>query len=421
MVRGHTSWDGNNSEAAMRISEKEFTLLMALLMSIVAISIDALLPSLGVIGAEMGIADTNRTQLVIVSIFAGMALGQLIAGPASDAAGRKPVLYAGLTLYLIGSFGCWLAQDFTSLLVGRFVQGLGVACPYVTAISVVRDKYAGRDMARMMSLVMMIFILVPAVAPTLGQTVMHAAGWRAIFLVYVLYSVVIGGWIALRLQETLPAAHRTPFTPRALAHGFGIVVKNRTTMTYMVAMGLTFGSLISYVSASRQIFQDHFRVGDSFALYFGGLALLLGLASMLNSHFVARWGMRNICAHAAMAIVAASGVFLVLHLIGAVTLVMFVGYAAVLFFAFGMMFGNLNAIAMEPMGEVAGIASAIIGATSSVISLSLGAVIGQLYNGTLIPLASAFLILGIVSWLLIHGERRWHARQPTFSLTPLTH
>ncbi|HEY4075510.1 MAG TPA: multidrug effflux MFS transporter [Rhizomicrobium sp.] len=405
----------------MRISEKEFTLLMALLMSIVAISIDALLPSLGVIGAEMGITDTNRTQLVIVSIFSGMALGQLIAGPASDAAGRKPVLYAGLVLYLVGSFGCWLARDFTLLLAGRFVQGLGVACPYVTAVSVVRDKYAGRDMARMMSLIMMIFILVPAVAPSLGQAVMHAAGWRAIFLFYIAYSIVIGGWIALRLRETLPLAHRTPFTRRALAHGFGIVVKNRTTMTYMVAMGLTFGSLISYVSASRQIFQDHFGVGDSFALYFGGLALLLGLASMLNSHFVTRWGMRNICAHASLAMIAASAIFLALHLAGTVTLAIFVGYAAVLFFAFGMMFGNLNAIAMEPMGEVAGIASAIIGATSSVISLSLGAVIGQLYNGTLIPLAFAFLVLGVVSWLLIRAERRWHVRQPILSSAPFTH
>jgi DHA1 family bicyclomycin/chloramphenicol resistance-like MFS transporter len=394
------------------LSEKEFTLLMALLMSIVAISIDALLPSLGVIGAEMGVTDVNRTQLIIVSIFSGMAIGQLVAGPLSDAMGRKPVLYAGLALYLVGSLMCWLARDFDALLIGRLIQGLGVAAPYVTAMSVVRDRFAGRDMARVMSLIMMIFILVPAVAPSLGLAVMHVAGWRALFLFYVVYAVVIGSWIAFRLDETLPVEHRAPLTVASFLHGFGVVVRNRTTTTYMVAMGLTFGSLIGYLGASRQIFQDQFGAGENFALYFGGLALLLGVASMLNSHFVARWGMRNICSRAALAMVAASAIFLALHLAGPVTLPMFLAYAGTLFFAFGLMFGNLNAIAMEPMGEVAGIASAIIGAVSSVISLALGTVIGQLYNNTLIPIALGFLALGAVSWLLIHAERRWHARQP---------
>ena len=164
-----------------RISEKEFTLLMALLMSVVAISIDALLPSLGVIGAELGVTDINRTQLLIGSIFAGMAIGQLVAGPLSDAMGRKPVLYAGLALYLAGSLVCWGAGTFDLLLAGRCLQGLGVACPYVTAVSVVRDKYAGRDMARVMSLIMMIFILVPAIAPSLGLGIVRLAGWGAIF------------------------------------------------------------------------------------------------------------------------------------------------------------------------------------------------------------------------------------------------
>ncbi len=400
----------------MRISEKEFTLLMALLISIVSISIDALLPALGQIGAEMGVSDVNRTQWVIVAIFGGMALGELVAGPVSDAAGRKPVLYAGLALYLAGSVICFLARDFAPLLAGRFIQGIGGAAPYVTAISVVRDKYAGRDMARTMSLVMTVFILAPAIAPGLGQAVMHLGGWRAIFLLYIGYSIVIGGWIAFRLEESLPPSHRTAFTPASLAHGFGLVMRNRTTMTYTVTMGLVFGSLISYVSASRQIFQDHFGVGDQFALYFGGLALLLGVASLLNARIVARVGMRAICSHAALAIVVASLFFLLLHLLGPATLPVFVAYAGVLFFAFGLMFGNLNAIAMEPMGEVAGIASAVISAASSIISMLLGAVIGQLYNGTLVPLASAFLLLGALSWLLIRGERRWHA----FSSAPLT-
>jgi DHA1 family bicyclomycin/chloramphenicol resistance-like MFS transporter len=179
----------------------------------------------------------------------------------------------------------------------------------------------------------------------------------------------------------------------------------------MVAMGLTFGGLIGYLNASRQIFQDQFHVGDSFALYFGGLALLLGVASMVNSRVVGRFGMRAICNGSATAIVAASALFLIVQAVTPATLPMFVAYAGLLFFAFGLMFGNLNAIAMEPMGEVAGMASAIIGATSSVISLLLGTLIGQMYDGTLRPIALGFLLLGAVSWALMHSEKRWHERQ----------
>ena len=278
-------------------------------------------------------------------------------------------------------------------------------------MSVVRDKYAGRDMARIMSLVMMIFILVPAVAPSLGLGIVSLAGWRAIFLFYIFYAVAIGGWIAFRLEETLPPAQRVALTLRDFRHGLRVLLGNRTTTFYMVAMGLTFGSLIGYLGASRQIFQDQFHVGARFALYFGGLALLLGVASMLNSHFVGRWGMRNICNGSAVAMVAASALFLGVQMVMPVTLPMFLAYAGLLFFSFGLMFGNLNAIAMEPMGEVAGMASAIIGATSSIISLGLGTLIGQLYDNTLRPIAAGFLVLGLVSWLLMHAERRWHARQ----------
>ncbi len=392
------------------ISGKEFTLLMALLMSVVAISIDALLPALGILGSELGVMHPNQVQLVIGCIFGGMAVGQLIAGPLSDAMGRKPILYAGIALYLAGSIFCYFSNTFGLLLVGRCLQGLGVSGPYVTAISVVRDKFSGRNMAEVMSLVMMIFILVPAIAPSLGQAVMHLAGWRAIFLMYVGYSIAIGLWIAFRLEETLPVAHRVPLKLKAFVHGLRVVTGNRTTMLYTLCMGLSFGSFIGYLGASQQIFQNQFGVGEAFSLYFGGLALVLGVASLANSRFVARLGMRFICLRAIATITLASAAFLALHWIMPVTLPMFVGYAAVLFFAFGLMFGNLNAIAMEPMGDVAGMASAIIGSSSSVLSLILGSVIGQFYNGTLIPITLGFLVLGGLSWTVISAEHRWHAR-----------
>lgn len=394
------------------IPSKEFTLLMALLMSIVAISIDALLPALSMLGSELGVSDVNRTQLVISFIFGGMAIGQLIAGPMSDAVGRKPILYSGIALYLAGSMFCYFTQDFNHLLAGRFVQGLGVAGPYVTAISVVRDKYSGRDMARVMSLIMMIFILVPAIAPSLGQAMMHLSGWRAIFLLYIGYAITIGVWITLRLEETLPVSHRIPLKAKAFAHGFGIVLRNRTTTLYILCMGLCFGSFIGYLGASRQIFQDQFGTGENFSLYFGGLALVLGVASLTNSRVVARLGMRFICLRAMGSIVVASALFLALHfVVDAITLPMFLVYAVILFFSFGIMFGNLNAIAMEPMGEVAGMAAAITGATSSIISLTLGTMIGQMYDNTLIPIACGFTGLGSMAWVLMRIEQRWHAVQ----------
>lgn len=391
------------------ISSKEFTLLMALLMSVVAISIDALLPALGVLGQELGITQPNRVQLVIGCIFGGMSVGQLIAGPLSDAMGRKPVLYVGIALYLVGSVICYFARSFEILLAGRCLQGLGVSGPYVTAVSVVRDKFSGRNMAEVMSLIMMIFIMVPAIAPSLGQAVMHLAGWRAIFILYVGYAITVGLWIALRLEETLPVAHRQPLRQKAFVHGVRTVIGNRTTMIYMLCMGLSFGSFIGYLGASQQIFQGQFGVGEAFSLYFGGLALVLGAASLANSKFVARLGMRYICLRAISIIVIASAIFLAMHFVlPAITLSMFVIYAAILFFAFGLMFGNLNAIAMEPMGDVAGMAAAIVGSASSVLSLVLGSIIGQLYNNTLIPITTGFLVLGALCWLLMKTEQRWH-------------
>ncbi len=394
------------------IPSKEFTLLMALLMSVVAISIDALLPALGIIGGELGVTNPNQVQLIIGFIFGGMAIGQLIAGPFSDALGRKPVLYTGIALYLCGSVFCYFARDFELLLTGRFIQGLGVAAPYVTAMSVVRDKYSGQGMARVMSLVMMIFIMVPAIAPSLGQAVMHFAGWRAIFMLYIAYSIVIGLWIALRLEETLPREHRMKLTLSGFVHGARTVISNRTTVIYMTCMGLCFGSFIGYLGASQQIFQDQFKVGETFSLYFGALALVFGASSFANSFFVSRFPMRTICMSAMGAVVGISVLFLAVHgLVAVVTLPMFLVYAAVVFFAFGMMFGNLNAIAMEPMGDVAGMASALIGATSSLIALLLGTAIGQLYDNTLVPIITGFMVLGTIAWLLMRLEKRTAAPQ----------
>ena len=356
-----------------------FIVLMASLISIVAISIDALLPALGYIAQDFSLSNPNHVQYVVGCIFLGLAIGELVCGPLSDAWGRKPVLYLGLGLYLIGSIMCYMAGSFEWLLIGRTVQGLGVAGPYISAVSIVRDKYSGRHMAQVMSVVMMIFILVPAIAPALGQGILFIGDWRDIFILYMAYSISIVCWLAIKQEETLPKEHRMPFRLGTIGHALQEISSNTTTLCYTLCMGLCFGSFFGYLNASQQIFQVQFETGEWFTAYFGGLALVLGLASLSNSRIVVRLGMRYICIRAMATIVVASLLFLALHAFTSITLVMFLIYAAVLFFCFGLMFGNLNAIAMEPMGHIAGTASAVMGATSSIMAMILGAIIGQLY------------------------------------------
>ncbi len=384
----------------------EFIIMMASLMAIVAISIDAMLPALGIIGTDLAVVDANHTQLVISFIFLGMVFGQLLCGPLSDALGRKPVLYGGLALYAAGSLICFFAPSIEVLLLGRIVQGVGVSGPYVSAVAVVRDRYAGRDMARIMSLVMMIFILVPAAAPAMGQGILFIASWRIIFLMYVALAAFLAAWIFLRLPETLKPEDKITFDFAHIAHGFRVIFNTRVTMCYMVSMGIGFGRFIGYLNSCQQIFHGQFHTGNMFAVYFGGLALVLGVASLINARIVQRLGMRYICIRATSAIIVTSAIFLGLNFAVEIQLWMFLAFAAALFFFFGLMFGNLNAIAMEPMGHIAGIASAVIGATSSAISMVIGTIIGQFYDGTLIPIAIGFVTLNIVSLgLMLYAER----------------
>ncbi|MBU2180345.1 MAG: multidrug effflux MFS transporter [Gammaproteobacteria bacterium] len=399
-----------------KISTGEFTLLVALLMSIVAISIDALLPALDAIRADIVLAHPNQAQFVVSALFLGMAIGQLICGPLSDATGRKKVLYGGIALFLVGTVLCYFANDINTLLFGRFIQGLGVSGPYVSAISIVRDKYSGNDMARIMSLVMMIFVMVPALAPSLGQAVLWLGTWRDIFILYVFYALMIVVWIYLRLEETLPKANRIPMSTQGFGDGFKEVISNVPTVCYMICMGLFFGSFIGYLNSSQQIFQDLFKTGELFTLYFGLLAIVFGASSLVNARLVQKLGMQRLAHLAVSGIIISSALFLMLHLTVEIQLWMFLVYAAVLFFCFGLVFGNINAMAMEPMGHVAGIAAAIIGSTSSIMSMIIGTIIGQMYNGTLFPVTGGFLIFSCISMLILMFAKR-HQQQTAAKAT----
>lgn len=390
------------------MGSKEFTVLVALLMSIVAISIDALLPALGVIGSDLAATSVNQPQLLIGLIFLGMAIGQLVAGPLSDALGRKPVLFSGFTLYLLGTIYCYLAPSLSELMIGRFIQGMGVAGPYITAISLVRDMYSGAKMARTMSLVMMIFIMVPAIAPSLGQGIMFISDWRGIFVMYLIYASLLIMWILLRLKETLPKEHRIPMTQKGFIAGFKEVLSNRQTRCYMICMGLFFGSFMGYLNSSQQIFQIQFETGTMFSAYFGLLALVFGISSLINSRIVEQYGMRFIALWAISIVITGSIGFWVLHSVVTITLWMFLIYASVIFFCFGMLFGNVNALAMEPMGHVAGIASAVIGSVSSILAIGIGTLIGQMYDNTLIPITMGFSVFTSIALvvMLLDGSKK---------------
>ncbi len=383
---------------------KEFIILMAVLMSVVAISIDAMLPALGIIGQDLKVSHPNQAQYIISCIFAGMAIGQLINGPLSDAMGRKRILYINLILYFIGSIICLSAMDITTMLIGRFIQGIGISGPYISILSIVRDRYSGKEMAKIMSLVMTIFIMVPAIAPALGQVILHFTSWHVIFGFYIAYALVVGVWVFFRLEETLPPKRRTPYNVETMIKGLKTVLSNRITCTYTLAMGCIFGVLMGYLNTIQQVFQVQYNVGNMFAVYFGFQALAFGLASYINSRLVEKYGMRTLCLYTAIVMLVTSIVVFGVGIMMPVPFEVYYVSGMVLLFSFGVMFGNLKALAMEPMGNIAGMAAAFIGSTSSVIGTISGTMIGQFYEDNVVTIVAGFAIMSICALIIMASE-----------------
>ena len=381
----------------------EFITLLAMTMSLVALSIDAMLPALPQIGQELEVVRQNSTQFIITALFAGLSVGQLIAGPLSDSIGRKKCIYIGFSLFFVGSWLCYFATSFETMLAGRFIQGMGAGAPRIVTIAIVRDRYHGRDMARVMSYIMGVFIFVPALAPTIGQAIMAVAHWRSIFLLFIAMVCGLSVWIGLRLNETLRIEDRRGFTASVLWSGVKTVCSNRMTVCYTIAAGCVFGAFIGYLNSSQLIFQDYYDVGNLFPLYFGLTALSLGAAFFANAQLVRIYGMRKVIFWALIVMAGLAVVFscyeLLMH--GVVPLFAFMLFIILSAFCMGMLFGNFNALAMEPMGHLAGMASAVIGCISLVISVSAGGIIGQFYNATLLPVTLGFLVLSLLSLFMM--------------------
>ena len=375
----------------------EFVVLMAFIISMIALAIDAMLPALPEIASDLGVTEINDSQYVISILFAGMAIGQMIFGPMSDSVGRKKAINLGFATFIIGCLISLFATSFTTMLIGRFLQGLGAAGPRVVSTALVRDRYEGREMARVMSFVMTIFILVPVIAPSVGQVILIFSDWRGIFLLFLVLSSIALVWFNCRQPETLAVDKRIKFSIKQILIDVKTIMTIPAAIGYTVATGIIFGAFLGYLSSSQQIFQVQYELGDQFVIYFGVLAASIGAASLVNARMVMRFGMRRLSHGATLFIVLSSVPFFFIsqHYAGHPPLLHLMVYLLIVFFFVGILFGNLNALAMEPLGSVAGLGAAVVGSLSTLISVVLGVAVSSAYDGTVLPLVSGFALLGI--------------------------
>ena len=375
------------------------------MMSLLALSIDAMLPALQQIGSDLDVVNPNSRQLVISIIFLGLAFGQLFFGPLSDTIGRKPAIYAGYALFIAGSLLSIVATSFSVMLIGRLLQGLGASAPRAVTLALVRDRFGGRALAQIMSFIITFIVLVPMIAPSLGQAILLYYSWRAIFVILILLAILTLSWFAVRIPETLSAENRAPFSLKRIVSAAVVILKIRPALGYTVSAGLISGAFIGYLNSSQQILQEQFALGDLFPIVFGVIALSIGVATILNTRLVIRFGMRFLVNWSLWVILGLSAAASLVALIaaGQPPLWLFMTYIMLVFFSVGILFGNQNSLAMEPLGHMAGIGAAIVGSLSTLISMPLGTIIGQSYNGTLIPLIVGMAVLTGLAILVV----RW--------------
>ena len=386
----------------------EFVILMAMMSSLIAFSIDAMLPALPQIAADLGIARENDRQLIVTALFLGLAISQLVYGPVSDTIGRKPTMYWGFAIFLIGTLMCIFSTNFTIMLVGRFLQGIGAAGPRIVSMALIRDLYEGRAMAKILSLVTTVFIVIPVIAPSIGQGILLFAEWRFIFVVLLVQGIVGFVWFAWRQPETLPMERRASFSLRRIAMAFHEACRNRFTLGYTITAGLIFGAFIGYLTSTQQILQEQYGLGELFPIAFGANALSFGAASLVNARLVMKFGMRRLAATGLIASSLLSIVFFVITMMtdGQPPLWSLMAYLLAIFFSVGILFGNFNALAMEPMGHIAGVAAAVIGSLTTLISTVLGNVLGQAYDGTVRPMVFGFVVLTVLSTAVMYYVER---------------
>ncbi len=393
-------------QLAFPIPRWEFIALCAALMALNALAIDIMLPGLQQIGASLGVENENHRQYVITAYFAGMAFALLAYGPASDRFGRRKPLLFGLGVYLFAAFAAALSPNFETLLALRFIQGIGAASTRVIAVSMVRDRFGGRQMAETMSLIFMVFMIIPVIAPSIGQLMMLFANWHMIFICMGLIGLAITTWAAIRLPETQHPEDRRPFTLASVGQAFGIVLTTRVSLWYTLASTTVFGALFGFINSAQQVYVGIYGLGVWFPIVFAGVAGLMAVSSFLNSQLVMRVGMRRLSHAALVGFFSVSAIWFVWSLFGELPLVAFVMLFAAAMFQFGWIGSNFNALAMEPLGHIAGSASSVQGFVQTLGGGLIGAFIGQSFNGTTTPLAAGFCgVAGLSLVMVLIAER----------------
>ncbi len=393
----------------------EFVLIIAFMMALGSMSIDNLLPAFEPIRTDYGLASTNEVQLILTVYMIGFAIMQLFYGPASDIIGRKPTLMIGLVVFAVGSFIALFSTSFEMLLVARLIQGMGAAATRILSVAIVRDRFQGRDMARVMSLTMMVFIIVPIFAPSIGSLFLLFGSWHTIFVSMLVLAVVLALWFGRRMPETLHPEYRMPFSAKRILDGARRCVSQRATVGYATAMALMFGALMGYLGSTQQIFETEvYGLGAIFPVVFGSLAAVMGIASFINSRLVRRLGMRRLSHFGICGYVLFSLAMVAVALLygGKPPLILFAVTLAGCQFLFSLTMPNFNTMAMEPLGDIAGTASSLIGCYTTIVGTLVGLAISQSFNGSVLPLAIGFLAVGVLGFVTVLVTERGKLFQP---------
>ncbi len=390
----------------------EFVAMTAMLMALNALAIDIMLPALPQMGADFAVRTENDRQLIIVAYMMGFGISQLFYGPLTDRFGRRSVLFISLAFYVIAAILCIYAPNFDLLIAARIFMGASAGGSRVIAVSAARDLYVGRQMAKVMSLVMIVFMSAPILAPFFGQMMLKVMNWRGIFWALAVFGLVMFAWVLARLPETLPPERRVPLNLPTMFRNYWKVIRTRESLGYTIASGLLFGGLMSYISASEQLYHEVYDTGEMFALWFAGAAVAMSISNLINSRLVERLGMRFISHGALIAFVLISAVHAVIALMGPVPFPLFYTLVILAFFAIGFQGPNYNAIAMEPLGALAGSGAALIGFASSFVSASIGGLVARQFDGTITPIFIGHFVVSSLALLTIFITERGRLMQP---------
>tara|TARA_B110000046_G_scaffold185432_1_gene227019 strand:- start:7426 stop:8631 length:1206 start_codon:yes stop_codon:yes gene_type:complete len=383
-------------------SELEFIIVMASLMSLVALSIDALLPAISDISKTIHIVNPKNNQLFITMIFLGLGFGQLISGPLSDSFGRKPVIYVGFIIFALASLVCVFATSLEMMIVGRVLQGIGLSAPRTISIAMVRDRFSGNHMAKVMSFIVVIFILVPVVAPAIGKLMLDLYGWKSIFYSQLIFGFFTMIWVWKRQPETLKIAHRKKFKFSLFIEGTKEFLKHKNAVIFTFFSGFITGSFMVYLSASQVIFEQQYNLKEEFPFIFAGLAIGVGFATFLNGTLVVKLGMFKLVSIFTTVFTIIPIVYILLYAgENNPSIYVLITFFWLQFFALGFLFGNTRALAMEPIGHIAGVGAAINGFVSTIMAVPIATFIGGFVDKTALPLFIGFFVCGLLSLALI--------------------